>query len=228
MPDISQHIQTALCQRNFNEALLSRLSACLSVHAVVCRASIIPRVYVTKKNYTSEDDEWAWNALDTCLRIDHKAVRDITKISLKVLGLSTKGLDRLDPERQQEILELVESIIQDGWGEGYVCYDEARFTPFTSSDVSHLSLYCGPPDNPEKEFLTQRLHQRSISKVKYNQQYAYMLRHLERSHGSDTYASVLKDKVDAQWQYSWLSHLRYISEGWNSVGSIILPGGTDA
>ena len=125
MSTIYENIEEKLYRANFSSEHL-RQQAYLAVHATLLKNKQTPRVYVPENQL---DEKTFDSILAHILLCDIDNLVEETNKFLTKLGTSTKTLLSLNNAEKEELIELIEDLLLNGWGKGKILYDHLRIVP---------------------------------------------------------------------------------------------------
>ena len=125
MSNIYDSLEEKLYRANFSSEH-SRQQAYLAVHATLFKNKQTPRIYVPDKPL---DEKSLENILAHLLLCDIDNLIEDTNKYLTKLGTSTKTLLSLNNADKEELVELIEDLLLNGWGQGKILYDHLRVVP---------------------------------------------------------------------------------------------------
>ena len=125
MSNIYDSLEEKLYRANFSSEH-SRQQAYLAVHATLFKNKQTPRIYVPDKPLDEKSFE---NILAHLLLCDIDNLIEDTNKYLTKLGTSTKTLLSLNNADKEELVELIEDLLLNGWGQGKILYDHLRVVP---------------------------------------------------------------------------------------------------
>ena len=125
MSNIYENLEEKLYRTNFSSEH-SRQQAYLAVHATLFKNKQTPRIYVPDK---SLDEKSIDNILAHLLLCDIDSLIEDTNKYLTKLGTSTKAILSLSNSDKEDLIELIEDLLLNGWGNGKILYDHLRVVP---------------------------------------------------------------------------------------------------
>jgi hypothetical protein len=116
MSKIYDSLEEKLYRANFSSEH-SRQQAYLAVHATLFKNKQTPRIYVPDKPLDEKSFE---NILAHLLLCDIDNLIEDTNKYLTKLGTSTKTLLSLNNADKEDLVELIEDLLLNGWGQGKI------------------------------------------------------------------------------------------------------------
>ena len=205
-------IETALCATNRKGD--ERLHACLAAHACLLNRENIPRHFL-KSEQDATHREWA-DTTNACLHSNHTETSQATIAITRSLGITQECRFATRAERVAAIIT-IEEIVFDGWGLGHIHYEMARFTPFTTEDISLFFDHGQDGWSTDAHYLLDCLRLRSTHKARILSEYKSLLTDHDRS----SYAKAYRKKIDTEWQKFWLSSTCYKDDAENRLISTL-------
>ena len=96
------------------------------MHATLFKNKQTPRIYVPDRSLDEKSFE---NILAHLLLCDIDNLIEDTNKYLTKLGTSTKTLLSLNNANKEDLIELIEDLLLNGWGQGKILYDYLRVVP---------------------------------------------------------------------------------------------------
>lgn len=186
----------------------------INVHSMCLNRECVPRVFI------QEPIQFDNGTLKLCLASN---TEEFAASSNKTLhDFEFKRSDFLDKNDLEKtiIVEYVFQRIQDLFGWGIIHYEMARFTPFTKESCeNYISHFVGEIDLQLTKSLANRLKSMEAYTSKYPHFYKYST---TRPHLIDMLSSVMINKINTEWQKTWLVESRYIDvDSHDIIGGVL-------
>lgn len=205
MSEILNTIENKLYLYNF-QLPHNRKDACLALHAALQKNSRIPRVYLTD-NVSSEE---MWNICHTCLLTPVTEWQNKTGFYLHALHINREQLSDFDWNEKSEILAICEQVLADGWGDGFIHYENARFSPVHDDQLLSWIQSQTCCFNNDIETIAATLHTRNTERIECQKLLQKHFPNTVRKFDPSALSGAFENQMEKLWQQKWLDHSRYL------------------
>lgn len=180
---------------------MDKIDELISVHSACLNREFVPRIFIPEPTTFNNQ------VIQTCLTSSPGEVKQNTVIQLQSIELSDSDFSDKNDFERSVLAEQVLQRIYDGFGPGFIHYEMARFTPFTiEACESHISRFVGEIDLGLTKSIASRLKSMTGYMSKYPTFYKYST---TRPHLLDMLSLVMINKINIEWQKTWLLESRY-------------------
>lgn len=201
-------IENHLYRSEFADPQADRLTACLAVHAALLGRTDCPRVLsASARGGLRQFSETVSSLLLTPLA----EVSSQTALALTLVGLASAPLGDLPPCDRAKCLELVEDILDNGWGCRTVHYEMARLSPFTTEDVARsLDRFNLRGAGSQARYVAARLRKRTAEMEEYGARFPTLSERRHQQHRWDTLRLAEARKAEEEWLELWAEPSAYV------------------
>jgi hypothetical protein len=198
-------IQNKLYNYNFKSEEI-RLNIYLAIHASVLKNKEVPRAYVLSSN---SEASLIKNVNDLYMSNCSKIVED-TNAHLSSINISTNSLNSLDFNEKLELIQIIESILENGWGMGIVYYENMRLTPFSNCNfidiLKKTRIY-----NPDLSNLINILNKRNDYANEFKTSLDTVFSPGNRRYHPSVLSKSYEMLLERNWRNSWMHHSNYLN-----------------
>lgn len=190
-----------------------RLNTYLSLHASLLRNKEVPRTYLLHDSHLSTTQN-----ISDLFYSDCNKIVEVTNDFLKSLSISTSFINSLTFDEKSEILQILESLLEIGWGEGKVIYENMRLTPFCTCDF--LDYLKNTDYNDETAVLLKLLNNRSAQSNKLKADLEIVFSSGSRKYHPSVLSKSYQMLLEKNWRNSWMHQSNYVSK--NNIDNLLL------
>jgi len=192
-----------------------RLKAYLAVHATILRNKEVPRTYFINKS-----NESFYKSLTDTLHSDINTIASQTNHHLELIGISTKQLNELTHCEKSEILSVVEDLILNGYGPGYIHYEYLRITPDYKCGL--LPLFDKFKFNEDSySFLKSILEKRASKSLEFKKDLNTSFPEGQRIYHPTILSKSYQLLLEKQWRENWSHHSNYMPPFDKSLSNLV-------
>lgn len=205
MSNLNQ-IEEKLYKANFKNNFL-RQQSYLAVHSALIKNKEVPRAYIP--SHLLSDNE-----IDTSIAIlllsDPLRIVENTNKFLTNLNISTKQLNSLSSDENEELISLIDDLLLNGWGRGVILYDNLRISPTNKCSFLELLLQNNVQNNEKYLPLIKKLQFRLSEGIKSLEDLNKVFPKGERRYDPTILSKSYQLILEKIWRTNWNNNLNYM------------------
>lgn len=183
----------------------ARFNILFSLHAYLSKHKEVPSFYIQQNNLN------VFNLIDKVLFSDISNLIELNSENIKSLGMPKKFFSSLSYEETDEILEMIEDIICNGLGKGFIHYEKLRIYPEENCLLLKI-LTSEKNNNLQYEHLIRILEKRLFEAKKYLSQINANFTEGERNYHPSIISKSYSLLFEKSWKNSWMSNSNYMTD----------------
>lgn len=179
-----------------------RYNILYSLHASLTKHKDVPSFYISYDNIDLQ------KLIDKVLLSDILDLNNFNSLNVKSLNISQKYFYSLTHEDKVEIIEMIEDILSNGLGKGYIHYERLRLIPCSDCNLSNIIK--SNDKNLNYNLLLNKLHSRLFEANRYLNQINNFFSQGERNYHPSVISKSYSLLMEKSWKNSWMSRVNYL------------------
>jgi len=188
----------------------SRFSILFSLHSFLTSHKEVPCFYIQDNNLNIS------RLLQKVLFSDISNINEFNSNNIRSLGISKKFYSSLTNEEINEIIDMVEDIIRNGLGKGFMHYEKLRISPEDNCPMLNI-LTSKLDNNSEYEYLIKILQKRLDESQKYLHKINNVFTSGERNYHPSIISKSYTMLFEKSWKNNWMSQTNYLQDSTSNI-----------